>query len=179
MQVSVFLAIFTYMMDKNWKRWMLQTQILVKFIYSINIYCVPTQCKHYSRTFFPGNRKGERAWVQQCWLPDATLTMLWDKSLCFCSCILFGWPLSQQTLLFSPPPRPLHCFTTSLSPRQSATPSPPNSATCCPRNRLRLCSPRSLCNPRAPISTPTPPSPGTLPGACLCLTSLVCKIGKY
>lgn len=37
---------------------MLQTRILVKFIYSINIYCVPTQCKHYSRTFFPGNRKG-------------------------------------------------------------------------------------------------------------------------
>lgn len=55
-------------------------------------------------------------------------------------------------------------------------PTPPQFCRTC--LRLSLCCPQSLCDPRAPISTPTPPSPGTLPGAHLGLTFRVCKIGK-
>lgn len=112
-----------------------------------------------------------------CWLPETALPMLWDKSLCFFSCILVGRPLSQQTLLFNRPPPTASA--SSLCPRGNGTPSPPphpSSAARC--LRLSLCCPQSLCDPRAPISTPTPPRPGTLPGALLGLIFRVCKIGK-
>ena len=68
----------------------------------VHLYMLPTPCG-------PGPISLVRLsspWASHCWLPDATLTMLWDKSLCFFSCILVGQPLSQQTLLFSPAPPP-------------------------------------------------------------------------
>lgn len=101
-------------------------------------------------------------------LPDASLTVLWDKVLCFFSRAPVGWPLQQLTL-WQPlvpgcrwPLLPEPALPPPSTSRGRTSLSFPRSAEYYLGHRPVFCSPQCLYNTCTQISAPTPTSCGSL-----------------